>query len=440
MLDVTNLKDASDSWRIPPDDIDAVRQRARTLIRRRQLLTAGASMLFFLAIVAVSITWAPIGNDDDFKIRPAGDTVQGGQAATFAFHALLETTDYTDPELGPYDYKSVDQIESRRWTVHFQVGLNPEEISSILQSRRGILSEAPRLSQRTRDKLREDIQELEERLDEAEAAGGPFDFDVTVEGRGSEFHVAAVRGQVSDEIKSQLLSFSEPTNEVPAQGTEHWRVKARIRDSGMISLSASTFWTGPIPSQYRETCLLSLIDAGGETVFTQQESPNFRTQIGTAPETEDLRDWGFGMSGGPVPNRLVGRNDLEPVINCRPVEGDGWTAVGEAEIQPVKKKQFYMGSSAELTPEQHVFVSSRVVYEGEPGIESICIARVFDQEGEEISSHGLTILEEELRIVYGKVSPIKVPVNVGDPDEANYATMSCRPTVPGVNLGPDQED
>ena len=441
MLDVTNLKGAADSWRVPPDDIDAVRQRARTLIRRRRIVAAGASMLFLLGIVAVSVTWTRIGNEGDFKIRPAGDTVEGGRAATFAFHALLETTDYNDPEFGPYDYKSVEQTAPNRWLVHFTVGSDPQEIASLLHSRRMILTEAPRVSQRTRDQLQQEIQELEERLEEAEATGGPFDFDMTVESDGSQLRVLDVSGSFSKGIESDLLSFTEGTNEVPAQGTEHWRVKARITARFReISLRANTFWTGTIPSEYRETCLLSMVDAEGKTVFTQQESRTYRPLIHTAPETEDLRDWGFGSEGGRVPKRLIGRDDLEPLITCKPVNGKGWIAVGEATIEPVKENDFPMDGSEKPHPDSHVFVVSEVEYQGAPGIESICIARVFDDDGDEISSHGLTILEEELKLLYGKVSPIKIGVDVGDPDNANYATVECQPTVPGVNLGPDQED
>jgi hypothetical protein len=73
------------------------------------------------------------------------------------------------------------------------------------------------------------------------------------------------------------------------------------------------------------------------------------------------------------------------------------------------------------------------------GLESICIARVFDEAGEEIGSHGTT-LYGTLRgaEVAREGQALDIPVDVGDPELADYAVVDCQKTIPGVLLGPDQ--
>ena len=437
MFDLAKLKAASDSWPVPAHDLPHVQERARVLVRRRRVLTYGFSTLFILAVVAVGLTWSQTLRDDNFQVRPAGETQEGARAATFAFHALLDTTNYNDPEIGPYDYQSVEQTGSSEWKVHFEVGADPQQIRQILRSRRLMLNST---RVRATDEFRNEIRDLKARLKNALAAGGPFDFEVTVEKSGQELRVAEIDGPASEQLKASLLAFTETVNEIPAQGMEHWNIRIKNFGRGDVSLEANTFWTGTIPSAYRETCHLSLVNGDGKTLFTQQDSGDLAPQPDTAPESEDFRDWGFGGSGGRIPDRLLDRDDLHGEINCHPVDGEGWVAVGEAEVKPVTE-EFSMGSAERLDPERHVLVSSHIVYKGDPGIESICIARVFDEQGDEISSHGWTIPQmDELELLYGKNPKAEIPVDVGDPDLADYATVDCQPTVPGVNLGPDQED
>ena len=383
MHDLTELRAASDSWPVPAHDLETVKNRARTLVRRRRTVTYGFTALFLVAVIAVGLTWSRTLGKDNFQIRPAGETQEGARAATFAFHALLETTDFTNPDIGSYDYKSVDQTGPSEWRVHFTVGSDPQEIQQLLESRRmavqELLENGRDPKSRSVEALRDNIRELEAGYKIAVFVGGPFDFNLTTQQDGQVLQVSGVNGPFPEDAKDDLLAFEETVGEIPAQGTEHWHVRARIGKHGNVSLKAATFWTGPIPSDYRETCLLSFVDNEGETVFTQQESGNFAPQTDEAPPSEDLRDWGFGSSGGRVPDRLLDRDDLHGEINCHPLDGDGWVAIGEAEIKPVKD-EFSIASAEPLDPNRHVIVSSDIVYKGDPGIESICIARVFDEQ------------------------------------------------------------
>jgi hypothetical protein len=441
MSEWTDLKNASASWSVPPDDFTGVRERARVLIRRRRIVTSGVSILLILAVVGVALAWPR--SDDNFRVQPAGGTIGGARAATFAFHALLRTTDLVDPEIGHYDYKAVDQTDVDEWRVNFDVGPDPDEIAQTLESRRAMLDELEEskrgLGPRAELGLSKDIRKLQEAYEDAVSLGGPFNVALTVQKVGEMLQIAQVEGPMMEDIRTALLAFEESVNQIPAQGTEHLRVRVGRGEGRYLSLTVGTWWTGPIPSPYRETCLLSLIDKDGKTVYTERPGASPHSLVESAPHEEEQRDWGYGRSGGRIPDRLEGLKGLRGVINCNPVNGEGWVAVGDAAIEPVTE-EFSIGSAELLNPESHVMVSTKIVYQGEPGIESICIARVFDESGQEISSHGLTYNEEEHELLFGENAPIKIPVDVGDPDNADFATVNCQPTVPGVNLGPDQAD
>ncbi|MDQ4144620.1 MAG: hypothetical protein M3198_12930 [Actinomycetota bacterium] len=430
------LRRLSQTWSIPDDSLEQVQKRAKTLTwRRRVFATAVSSAL--LVSTGVSFALWPSPSRDQGPVVAAGSTPEGARAATFAFHALLEVADYGHPERGSYDYRGVEQTGPREWRATFLAGRDPVLLRQSIQTRLQVVEEAqssdeqgPRI-EREIARLERDILSLERQLEAVEEAGEP-EILVTVRLEDPDLQVAAVEGAVTEEEREQLLTYSEEARSIQVGGHEFYRLRVRRTDDG-FNVNAPYFWTGPIPSSMRERCGAVLID--DDETLTKLDGE--RAFVHTAPPEEDRRDGGILGSQVSVPKRLQSLSGLQATMKCEPLDAEGWVTSGEARIETPTEKMVD-GNGTPLDPERHVVVEIDVVYEGDPGVESICIARVFDDSGQEVSSHGQTLYPPNERLERS-TQTAEIGVDVGDPEAADYATVSCQPTVPGVLLGPDQE-
>lgn len=359
--------------------------RGRGRRRRRIAGSVFVTVLLLAAGAAAATSLSLSPGDRTDAVQPGATNGGEAQAATFAFHALLNTVGYD------HDYQGVNKTSSNRWTVTFK----------------------------------------------SEVSGAPDEFAIVVGRRKGTLAVTSVTGRLDADDRDQLLAFTENAGEIRDRGYEFFNVKV---DGG--TLSARAFWTGDIPSSNREVCAPN---------FINEEADKF--SLGTffglhAPQDEGKRD-GTDILIEDVDS--IG--DPTPAILCRSARSPAFVLVGEPHFEPVTARDL-AGTKDDLDPDRHVFVAARAEYQqGDYWAvsasghrpysfgESICTARVLDEQGREIGTQegrvDLAIFTPAPEGGNDKSFHVRVPVAVADPERADSATLDCRPVMPKLVFVPE---
>jgi streptogramin lyase len=257
------------------------------------------------------------------------EDVADARAITVAFHALLSTVGYN------LDYKSFERTPEG-WVMSYIDGMTVRDLEGSIDARRGEiedtrsailedereleavsdeLSEARALGDEVRidelskslNGLREAISEsrsiivetqqelieLATELQDTQEQGGPFPVEITVKEQDGRLVVTAVDGPFTEDETARIEGYSEAISEIESDGNEYYNID--LTREGETSIQASGFWTGAIPSPYKEKCLFEIVDATGTVVWEQSDVHNV---IDDAPPSEDRRDgWDRGIIG-----------------------------------------------------------------------------------------------------------------------------------------------
>jgi hypothetical protein len=351
--------------------------------RRRRIAGSVVVTLVLLAAGTAAGTSLNLGDDDEpGPVRPAVNGRNGATAATYAFHALLNTVGYS------HDYDGVQQTGPSQWKVTFH----------------------------------------------SNVAGRNDKFAIVVGERDGILVVKSLTGAFDSEDRDQWLAFTEKAESISARGHEFFDLRL---DRGTVS--ARTFWIGPIPSSYTEVCAPSFIDKEGDKV-------SLGSMFGLhAPREEAQRDGAeVRLEGGAA-------DGVDPRIHCRAADSPTFVPVGEPRIEPVGSVR-ELGRTDDVDPDQldpdrFVFVVVRL----ESGVESrgerysfgesICSAKVFDEGGREIGSQESTLSMATFTPAaerdVDKTMDWRSLVEVGDSERADSATVHCRPATPELGFGPE---
>ncbi len=257
------------------------------------------------------------------------EDVANARAVTVAFHALLSTVGY---EL---DYKNFERTPEG-WVMSYLDGMTVRDLEESIEARRGAIEDiraaisedeqelaavSDQLSEarasgdtrridklsKTLNKLRESIPEsksiiveteremieLATELQETEAQGGPLSVEITVEEQDGRLIVTSVEGPFTEAERVRIEGYSEVIDAIDADGNEFYNID--LTRDGETSIQANAFWTGAIPSPYKDKCLFEIVDAAGVVRWEQSDTHNV---IDDAPTSEDRRDgWGRGIVG-----------------------------------------------------------------------------------------------------------------------------------------------
>jgi len=287
---------------------------------------------------------------------PAGtpEAVADARAVTFSFHTLLRTVGYER-----YDYKNFDRA-GQRWLVWFDDGPTVEDFKELLISRRHHLEEYARYRDDDRERLvqlrldledagndQSEIERVTERIQAAEQSfrswteelqetsaeledaskelqevrevGTPR-VELTVAREGEWMVVEDVSGPFSENDELSIRAYRERAEDVDVHGTDWYNV--RLVGPGVVDdisgVEAFGFTTTPIPSSYREECLVILRDESGTVVYRQRDIHD--TAQG-APLSEDRRDGWMRSSGIEYEQISEPYERLVPDFECH--EGNG---------------------------------------------------------------------------------------------------------------------
>ena len=374
-------RSAAQPSRVP--DAQVMWRRGRTHRAVRAAVIAGSVALAIVGAGFITdLQFDRLDRSDKSVIQPAGTDRDDSRATVFVLHAFLANGRYF------YDYLGTEQSGSS-WTVEFKDG----PIIEVVPTESGL-------------------------------------------------RVERVSGPRSQEIGA-IIGYEESASAIPTSGPELFDVIVERGNGNEYGVEARSFWAGPIPSHERADCRLEVRGRDGRLLY---RDPSSVRDMEAAPPTEDQRDGGaLGMGfelDRPRPPR-----ELTLDYRCKDVRPGHFMAFGDTTIHAVGDAPRLIGSGggARLDPARHVVVSSKIDWRGRPAsaLETICIAHVFGYDGKEIDAHGTTLYasgETEAQIERrSEGDRVAIAVDVGDPDLANYATIECRPTVPGVLFGPDQE-
>jgi len=278
------------------------------------------------------------------------EDVANARAVTVAFHALMSTVGYD------LDYKDFERTPEG-WVMSYLDGMTVRDLKGTIDARRGAiedtlsailedelelkkvsaqLSEARSLGDEVRiDKLAKSVNRLKLAISESRAIiveanqemialatelqdtmeqDGPLPVEITVEEQDGRLIVAAVDGPFTEDEAARIEGYSEVIGEIEADGNEFYNIE--LTREGEPSIQASAFWTGAIPSPYKEKCLFEIIDATGAVIWEQSDTHNV---VDSAPPSEDRRDgWGRGLMGfkdgiEDSQGELKGRTTCSPV-------------------------------------------------------------------------------------------------------------------------------
>lgn len=477
----------------PEPDVGGVVRRGR-ILKRRLWATRALSTLVIVALATSGVVFLPDLVSDHRETAGVPDEHAEAQevakAVRFGFHALIET--------GPYllDYRGYSEVDGR-YRLRFLDGYETEELRQNIESQEQALEAVPeriasvrqreeqlrlRLAQLQRKieeasgergkalersgaqiekrlrSLREEIDFLRgsarhfrtqlednrEIFEEQQSSGGPHELVLVVERRGDRFFVADIEGEeevdsIDEDRAKAILRFSEP---VPheAIGYEYFEPQIERTQEG-ATVMFRIFYVGPVPSPERVACTPTVLTESGRVVAKFEQLGE--NEIGAARSENERDGGGVGLA---LPDGAVVPDGEELMVEtlCHQVEGY-FVAVGDPRILPVRDGETNESTRLSLERDRHVWVETETVFVGKPylGAQTICVAEVFDDFGELLGSHGLTLYgpsrERDFHITLRMNEAIKIAVDVGEPEEASSATVNCQPTIPGVPLGPDQE-
>ncbi len=283
------------------------------------------------------------------------ESIDDARAVTFAFHTLvLNLDDYE------YDYKDFEVVEGG-WRVWFLDGPTEEDLEELIGSRENFIPEArsyleddqrhlERLLERldqarangdadevtklqrqiveTRrdienwrqniDDEQEELARLETQLRQTREDGGPNRIELWVKQINGRMTVDRVAGPFTEDEAQRISAYSEPVQDVDVHGVDWYNVRltSSRRTDSELPFEAHGFWTGPVPSPYKEECLIVLRDRSGEIVYRQ---PDIHDGVADdAPPEEDRRDGGAMASGLPGAERPL--DELVPDFECHEVK------------------------------------------------------------------------------------------------------------------------
>ncbi len=233
-------------------------------------------------------------------------------------------------------------VRDLKGTIDARRGAIEDTLSAILEDELELkkvsaqLSEARSLGDEVRiDKLAKSVNRLKLAISESRAIiveanqemialatelqdtmeqDGPLPVEITVEEQDGRLIVAAVDGPFTEDEAARIEGYSEVIGEIEADGNEFYNIE--LTREGEPSIQASAFWTGAIPSPYKEKCLFEIIDATGAVIWEQSDTHNV---VDSAPPSEDRRDgWGRGLMGfkdgiEDSQGELKGRTTCSPV-------------------------------------------------------------------------------------------------------------------------------
>lgn len=348
----TLLRTSADEIHVPEERFNEVLRdgQRRKIVRR--MLGSGAALLLILGTWAAWSNLTPL-EESASKVNPANNSglpgidrrlvvvpapegagpagspedVADARAVTFAFHTLLRTVGYE------FDYKDFERLD-QGWLVWFEDGPTAEDLRELVSSRRHSLkefagyledeiegleqlrldlenagddkSEADRITRQIGE-ARESILSYQEALDETRAelesatedlqdalVQGPNRIELTVAREGEWMVIADVSGPFAENDELLIRRHRERARDVDVHGTDWYNV--RLVGPGVVDdvsgVEAFGFTTTPIPSPYREECLIILRDESGAVVYRPRDVHD--AAMG-APPSEDRRDeWVMG--------------------------------------------------------------------------------------------------------------------------------------------------
>jgi hypothetical protein len=164
-----------------------------------------------------------------------------------------------------------------------------DELSKSLNRLREAISESRSIIVETQQEL----IELATELQDTQEQGGPLPVEITVKEQDGRLVVTAVDGPFTEDETARIGGYSETISEIQSDGNEYYNID--LTREGETSIQASGFWTGAIPSPYKEKCLFQVVDAAGSVLWEQSDTHNV---IDDAPPSEDRRDgWVLGLIG-----------------------------------------------------------------------------------------------------------------------------------------------
>jgi hypothetical protein len=278
------------------------------------------------------------------------EDVANARAITVAFHALLSTVGYD------LDYKSFERTPGS-WVMSYLEGMTVRDLEETIGARREAMDDARaaisadekqleavsgellearavgdevrveelskslnRLKQAISEsrsiivETHQELVELTAELQDTQEQGRPFPVEITVEEQDGRLIVTAVDGPFTETEAARIEGYSEAIGEIEADGNEYYNID--LNRENETSIEASAFWTGAIPSPYREKCLFEIVDETGAVLWEQSDVHNV---IDKAPPSEDRRDgWGRGLIGfkdgiGDSLGELEGQSVCSPV-------------------------------------------------------------------------------------------------------------------------------
>ncbi len=375
----TLLKNRSENVQVPPQDLRSVLREGRRRRIVRHAASVGALVTLLVAGWALWVQVASLQQDKDVLpvdqparrgidrkliIVPApegagsagpAESIDDARAVTFAFHTLvLNLDDYE------YDYKDFEVVEGG-WRVWFLDGPTEEDLEELIGSRENFIPEArsyleddqrhlERLLERldqarangdadevtklqrqiveTRrdienwrqniDDELEELARLETQLRQTREDGGPNRIELWVKQINGRMTVDRVAGPFTEDEAQRISAYSEPVQDVDVHGVDWYNVRltSSRRTDSELPFEAHGFWTGPVPSPYKEECLIVLRDRSGEIVYRQ---PDIHDGVADdAPPEEDRRDGGAMASGLPGAERPL--DELVPDFECHEVK------------------------------------------------------------------------------------------------------------------------
>ena len=336
-----HLKTISNRQDIPPPNLGDVMKRGRAL-RARRRTGAGLFSIAFVAIAALA-TSNFVGDEVDtpnvFRTTKDDSPAEAkAKVATFVFHALRGTGEYV------WDYRDTKFVDGR-WVAVLLERSKIDDLAIDSEGPIGNLTEqdeelrklfealekeaespssdekADRVIKKELDVARQELEDNSEKISDLLEMGemmGPEDLQeisLSVVEREGRFEVLSVAGPIPDEVRSDLLAYSEA---VPAStgGYEFFNLEIDTSDPDEVTISARAFWTGEIPWKYHEICRFSVKGADGK-VEDVGDADGFEM---TGPRREERRD-GTKLSVGIGVREDASIDDLTPVVDCSPESG-----------------------------------------------------------------------------------------------------------------------
>lgn len=307
------LKDESERFSVPDQDLDEVMARGRRARRTRRVGIAAATAVV-LSLGAVAVASLPdLTRDTEpiFKPPPVVEPHTKARVARFTYMALKTTVggaifDYKDVEATDSGWRAIYVSDPRMTNRLERIQQIQKELSRLRQALRraqretdgrarpdgneGSVGRAQRQT-RAHEEIRRELRELREKLSEqllrrgfrSAPVGSESLTSVLVESIEGRLAVTGVGGPLPADARDELLGFSSGLASAdPEPGFLLADVQLSRGKKDEVGFTIRAFYLGEIPAATKTKCRISLmLDEGNRVVEVEHMY---------APTTEDDRD------------------------------------------------------------------------------------------------------------------------------------------------------